>query len=164
MRFVVLIAMAVAACGSSNSVPQYPGIGESHHVEAKKLPPRPDAQAIAKEDNWSEPLPSATCTVESTGETVATKDGVLISPDKAIRAIRFKDSYNNLRDLYEIDRQIIGAQRVVYEERLAQANSEIRRLSPSWFDRNKGTLGWVGGFVAGAVTTVAIVYAVDEVN
>ena len=164
MRLAVLIAMLTASCGSSTTVPQYSGIGESHHVETRDLPPRPDAEPIAKEDDWVKSLPAATCKLDRSGDTVKTEDGVLLSPEKAVRAARYKDGYNNLRLLYDVDREIFGAQRTVYEERIRQANSEIERLSPSWWDDHKTDLAWATGFFLGAATTIAIVYAVDEVQ
>ena len=92
------------------------------------------------------------------------RDGILISPEKAARAKLWQVSYKSLLELYEIDRQIFTQHRIIYDERLTQANAEISRLSPSWWDENKGTIGWATGFVAGAVATIAIVYAVDEVK
>jgi len=167
MRLIAIAAVFAVGCGASTPVVQYAGISEKQHVEKKKLPDRPDATPIAKADDWVKPLPAATCTIkkkDGTTETVQTKDGILLSPEKAVRAALYKDGYNNLRDLYEIDRQIWGQHRIVYDERLGQANAEVKRLAPSWWDRHKTSIACAAGFAAGAVATVAIVYAVDEVK
>lgn len=95
---------------------------------------------------------------------VVDKPGVLLSPDKAARAKKWQDGYLNLRLLYETDRQIWQQHRIVYEERTAQANAEIKRLSPSWWDENKGNILWAGGFIMGAASSIAIVYGLDQVR
>ena len=149
-------AMALMmGCGASTPVTQYPGIKKDQHVETKKLPDRPDKQAIPKAKDWVKPLKA--------GES-HTADGILLSPEKAVRAALWKSGYNECRSLHEIDRGIFGHHRVVYEERLVQANKEVSRLSPSWWDENKGTISWAGGFLMGAAATIAIVYALDEVR
>ena len=156
MRSLVAIALVFAVgCGASTPVVQYSGIREEQHVEKKKLPDPPDSEAIPKEKDWVKPLPA--------GKT-HTEDGVLLSPEKAVRAKKWQDGYKNLRNLYELDRKVWGAQRTVYEERLGQANAEIKRRSPSWWDENKGTIAWAAGFVMGAAATVGIVYSVDQVK
>lgn len=155
MRVFALIVLLICGCSASTQVLQYPKLSEKQHVESKALPERPDAVAIPKEQDWSRALPASKCT---------DVNGVLLSPEKAARAKGWQDGYNNLRSLYEIDREVWQQHRIVYEERTAQANAEIRRLSPSWFDENKGTLAWVGGFLMGAATSVAIVYALDNIG
>lgn len=156
MRQALSVALVFAmGCGASTPVVQYAGIDKKQHVETRKLPDPPDAKPIPKDKDWVKPLPA--------GQT-HDKGGVLISPEKAARAKKWQDAYKNLRSLYELDRQIMGQHRIIYEERLGLANKEIKRNSPSWWDENKGTMGWVVGFVAGAAATIGIVYAVDEVK
>ena len=157
MRQVLSILMVFAiGCGSTAPVVvQYSGVPERQHVEKKELPEPPDAKPIPAEEDWVKPLPAG---------KAYDKDGVLISPAKAARAKQWQLGYKSLRDLYEIDRQIWEQQRIVYDERLGQANKEIERLSPSWWSDNKGTVGLVTGIVLGVATTIGIVYAVDEVK
>jgi len=150
-----LILIALVGCAASTPVPQYAGIDPKQYVETKTLPDRPDKDPIPADKDWVLPLPA--------GQT-AKQDGILLSPDKAGRAKLWQEGYNSLRNLYDIDRQIWTQQRIVYDERLSQANAEIKRRSPSWWDENKGTLSWVGGFVMGAATSVAIVYGLEHVK
>jgi hypothetical protein len=159
------IAMALmVGCGASTPVVQYSGIKKSQHVETKPLPERPDAKPIPKDKDWVVPLQASTCTVKKTGKVVETKDGILLSPEKAVRAKQWKVDAVNVRTLHDIDRGIWGHHRVVYEERIGQANRHIKTVSPSWWSENKGTIAWASGFLLGAAATIGIVYAVDEVK
>lgn len=152
-RYIAILL--VVACSASTPVPQYPAMSEKQQVENKALPERPDAEKIASENDWVKPMKAGDST---------DKPGVLLSPDKAARAKKWQDGYNNLRDLYELDRQVWQQHRIVYEERQNQSNALIKRLSPSWWDENKSQILWVGGFVMGAATSIAIVYGLDHVR
>lgn len=149
-----LVLVLLVACVAPAAVPQYAGIDPKQYIETKPLPARPDADPIPAADDWDQALLAG---------QAAPQNGILLSPQKAGRAALWKDDYNSLRNLYELDRQIWTQQRIVYDERLSQANAEIKRISPSWWDENKGTLAWVGGFVMGAATSVAIVYSINHV-
>lgn len=163
MRLLSLLTVLSLGCGAATPVVQYRGIPEAQYVEQKELPESPAGELIAKKDDWVKALPASVCT-DAKGVERKTDHGIVMSPQKAARAKRWQDSYSNLRGLYELDRQIFSQHRIIYDERMGQANEEIVRLSPSWWDKNKGTLGWGAGFVAGAAATIAIVYAVDEVK
>jgi len=157
-----LIALSLG-CGAATPVVQYHRIPEAQYVEQKELPESPDAKPIAEKADWVKALPASVCT-DANGVERVTENGIILSVEKAARAKKWQDGYKSLRGLYELDRQIFGQHRIIYDERLQQANKEIQRLSPSWWDENKGTLGWGTGFITGAVATIAIVYAVDEVK
>jgi hypothetical protein len=152
---VAIVVLVCFGCSSSTPVIQYPAMSDKLKVEEKPLPAAPDAEPVAPEDDWTKAMKPG---------DVADKAGVLLGPGKAARAKKWQDGYINLRSLYELDRQIWQQQRIVYEERVSSANAEIKRLSPSWWDENKGTLGWAAGFIMGAATSVAIVYAIDNVR
>lgn len=155
MKLTALILLFAIGCSASTPVPQYPAMSEKQQVENKVLPERPDAVAIAPENDWVKPMKAG---------DIVDKPGVLLSPDKAARAKKWQDGYNNLRDLYDIDREVWQLHRVVYEERTNQANAQIKRLSPSWWDEHSATISWAAGFVLGAATTVTIVYGLDHVR
>lgn len=122
-------------------------------VEEKPLPPRPDATPIPPEDDWVLPV--------STGDIVP-KDGILFGEGKAKRAKEWQIGYDTIRGLYEADRDNWKQTRLIYEDRLTQANSEIKRLQPGWWTENKGTLGFVGGIIFGSLITVGVVYGVEQ--
>lgn len=152
-KVAAAMALTVFACGQSMPAVQYRGISESKRVEERKLPARPDDKPIPERHDWIRVMASKSCTDRA---------GILFSAEKAARAKLWQMGYIDLRDLYELDREIWVQQRIVYEERLGQANTEIRRLSPTWWDSNKGTIGWASGFVLGVVATIAVVYGVEE--
>jgi hypothetical protein len=155
MKIIAAILIVCIGCGASTPVPQFAGVSEKQYVENKPLPARPDAEKIPADQDWTRPLPAGQCTKE---------DGVLLSPAKAARAKLWQEDDIGIRATYELDKQIWQQHRIVYDERIAQANAEIKRRSPSWWDENKGTLGWAGGFLMGAATTIAIVYGLDHIR
>lgn len=163
MRTIATLMILSAGCGAATPVVQYKGIPEAQYVEQKELPESPATEPIAKKDDWVKALPASVC-IDEKGVERRTEHGIVMSPQKAARAKRWQDAYKNLRGLYDLDRQVFGQHRIIYDERMGQANEEIERLSPSWWDENKGTFGWGAGFIAGAAATIAIVYAVDEVQ
>jgi len=149
MREILAVAVVMTiGCGAPAPMVQYAGIKDSDRVEEKALPDAPNAVPIPEEWNWVVPLPAG---------RKHTKAGVLLSPEKAARAVDWKNGYNNIRSLYELDRKVWREHRTIYEERLKKANEEIRRLSPTWYEHNKIVIG----FVTGVATTVAIVFAIN---
>lgn len=155
MRSLGLLMLFAVGCGASTPVPRYANISDKQYVESKPLPDRPDAIAIPEDQNWAKPLMAGQCTEA---------DGIILSPEKAARAKLWQEGYNGLRGLYETDRQIWQNHRIVYEERTSQANAEIKRLSPSWWAENSSQILWVGGFLMGAATSIAIVYGLEHVK
>lgn len=165
IRLIATSLVLVMGCAASTPVIQYAGIKEKQHVENKTLPDRPDKDKIPKGEDWVVPLPAAKCTLKSDEtKVVETDGGILFSPAKAVRAALWKSGYEGLRTLFDIDRQVWREHRIIYDERMGQANAELKRRSPSWWDENKGTVAWASGFLMGAAATIAIVYAVDEVK
>ena len=152
-RIAAAFLLAMFGCGQAMPAVQYDGIRQAQRIEERKLPARPDAKPIPEHYDWVRVLAPGECTERA---------GILISAEKAARAKRWQTGYVRLRELYELDRGIWIQQRIVYEERLGQANSEIYRLAPTWWDSNKATIGWASGFVLGVVATIAVVYGVEE--
>ena len=155
MKVIAIVLLFAIGCSASAPVVQYPAMSEKQQVENKTLPARPDAEKISAEKDWVRPMAPGACTADA---------GVLLSPDKAARAKEWQLGYNVLRDLYDIDRQVWQQHRIVYEERTKQANAQVKRLSPSWWDENKGNILWAGGFIMGAASSIAIVYGLDQVR
>ena len=81
-----------------------------------------------------------------------------------MRAAKYKARYNELRTLYDLDRRVWKYSRVIHEEQRGQANQIIKDLTPGWWARTKGTLGFVTGIVIGATMTIFVVYGVDKVQ
>ena len=154
-KSAALAVALVVGCSATTPVPQYPNISDKQYVESRSLPVRPDAEKIPVDQDWARSMVAGACTPDP---------GVLLSPDKAARAKAWQNGYNNVRELYELDRQVWQQHRIVYEERMSQANAEIRRLSPSWWTENKGNILLAGGFIMGAASSIAIVYGLDRVR
>jgi len=152
---LALLVALICGCAAATPVTQYPLMSQQQQVEQKPLPERPDAKEIPEKEDWVKPLNAGECTAT---------EGVLLSAAKAARAKKWQLGYNALRDLYDTDRQIWSLHRITYEERIGQANITIKRISPSWWDENRTIIGWTGGFIMGAVSSIAIVYGLDQVR
>jgi hypothetical protein len=151
---LVGVLVGTMACGAGNTVVQYKGIPDKHmRVEENPLPDRPDKEPIPPAEDYVYPV---------TQGDPAPADGVLLSPAKAARAKKWQIGYDEIRGLYEQDRQVWKQNRIIYEERLDLANQEIGRLQPSWWDQNKGTVAFIGGVVLGAFVTVGVAYGLDQ--
>jgi hypothetical protein len=79
-----------------------------------------------------------------------------MSEAKAARFGLFKVRYVELRRLYAADRMIWKAHRELYEERLQLADRTIQELQPGWWDRHKGEVGVLGGFILGVGSAFAV--------
>lgn len=151
---LVAVLIGTVACGSTMPALQYQvTMPQIVKVEVTPLPARPDDRPIPEDKDWVVPIDK--------GE-VAPDDGILLSEDKAARAKMFQIDYDQLRGMYEADRKVWEQTRIIYEERLNSANSEIRRLQPTWWTENKGTISFVGGVVLGGLLTVGAVYGVEK--
>lgn len=144
--------MVLTACGGGTVAVQYRGMPDMA-VETKPLPDRPDKTPIADGKDYVVPL--------SNGDK-APADGVLLSPDKAARVKLWQLDYDELRALYNTDREVWKQTRIVYEERLGQANEEIRRLQPSWWDQHRLEIGVVTGIIGGVAIMVGA-YKLEQV-
>lgn len=155
MRWLVAILMIASAACSHTPLMRYTGPDMLPVVEDKSLPASPDETVIPPSEDWVLPL--------MTGEA-APKPGVLFSPEKTARAKAWQIGYIQIRGMYEADRAYWKSTRAFYEIQLKQANVEIDRLQPSWWDSHKAEFGFATGVVIGVATTILIVYGVDQVE
>ena len=147
-RVLVLVILASIACSPVQPTVIYKGISDpAMRVEERSLPDRPDAVPLTDAQNASYPV---------TKGSAAPVDGIVISPDKVARILKLKAGYDELRGLYQADRDIFKQNRLIYEERISQANAEISRLTPSWWDRHGASVGVIIGLVGGAALTAAL--------
>jgi hypothetical protein len=139
-------------------------------IEEEALPPNPETEPLEGNfppEEWVEPIEIGMCTRPSTPTRPSSpapcpdKSGILVSEAKAARLTLTKFRYAELRKLFESDIVVWKAHRELYEERLKLADRAIQDLQPSWWDRHKGELGLVGGFLLGAAATLVIVSAVQ---
>lgn len=154
--------------GCAGPRPYVPTVPESatKRVEKAPLPPDPAEEELPAEvskGDWVEPLEEADC-LNSDGtprkgapRPCPSRSGIAVSEERAFRDAKYRIRYRELRRNYEADREVWGAHRELYEERLKLADQAIQDLQPSWWDRHKFQLGVIGGIVLGVASSVAII-------
>jgi hypothetical protein len=154
MRLVAVLTVFAVACSTTSAAAPAKRTMPSPLVAAA-LPARPDAEPIPGPANWVMPV--------EVGDT-ATKAGILMSQEKALRAAHYLIAYDELRKLYEVDLRTWGREREIYERTLEGADQELARVRQqavrSWFEQHAPGLALAGGVIVGAVITVGIVAAV----
>lgn len=167
MRALALVLACTAACAGLKPTP--PTVPESKRAETKELPPDPETEKLegVPDGDWIKPLEAGAC-VDINGKLVPdytvpcpVLSGILMSEAKAARFGLYKVRYVELRKGYEADRAVWAAQRELYETRLKLADQEIQELQPGWWDKNKLSVGVIGGFILGTALTVAIFSVTD---
>lgn len=140
--------------------PQMPTVTK---IEQTPLPIKPASMPIPveieKDGYWVMPLEAGSCTPAAPvtiTKPCPAKSGILESEAHAIKDQQYRISYDELRQLYEADIKVWGAQRELYEATLKQQQETIEKLQPSWYDQNALTIGLVGGFLLGTLTITGI--------
>lgn len=167
---LVLVLVVASGCATTPMVPQ-PLIAAEKAVEAKPLPPDPALEALpagTPVGDWVEALEAASC-LDKAGKALPgapspcpARSGIASSEARAARDALYRIRYPELRRMYEADRQLWGAHRELYEERVRTGAEELKKAQPNWWQQHGPALGVVGGFVVGAAMTVAITYAVNQ--
>lgn len=159
MKNAILIMAAVlnSYCGTTAvQAPDTNILGREEVIA--ELPPRPDVEPIAPEDDWVVPV--------SVGEMVE-RPGVCMSDAKALRAARYVVSYNELRGLYRSDLRTWNREREIYERYLTEAEMELaywqEKSRRTWWERNSAQIGLAAGLVIGAGLAVGLVYGINQV-
>lgn len=159
----------ISGCATTKPAAYAPLFGAAKRVEEKPLPPDPAEEALPKLPDgsalteWVEPLEKGSC-IDATGKAVGSKpcpavEGLAVSEGQATRDLLFRTRYRELRRLYDADRGIWSAHRELYEERLRTADEALKKAEPDWWQRNKGEVGTITGFVLGVAVTIGVVYA-----
>jgi hypothetical protein len=170
MRQLVLVLVVATGCATVPVVPE-PLINTRHVVETKPLPPDPALEALpdgTPAGDWVEPLEAASC-LDKAGKALPdapspcpSRSGIASSEARAVRDAMYRNRYSELRRLYEADRQLWGAHRELYEERVRTGAEELKKAQPNWWQQHGPALGVVGGFVVGAASTIAITFAIHQ--
>jgi len=150
LKLISTVLLCSIGCASAPPVVQFSGIPEKQYVEVRDLPESPDVDPVIAGADWAVPLSRGECTHQ---------DGILLSPEKAVRAKLWQEGYRSIRSLYELDRKVWAEHRTVYENRIKQANGQIKDVTPKWWDANEGNIAMAAGFVVGVLATVGITYA-----
>lgn len=169
---IVFVSMLLIGCATAHlQIPPTVPIGPAHRPEERALPPDPAQEPLpgnadARQD-WVEPLEAGSC-ANAAGAPVAgasrpcpVRAGILMGEGRAARDGLYRIRYVELRRFIEADRMVWGAQRVLYETRLVQADQALRDAQPTWLQVHAGELGIAGGFVLGAGLTIAVLAIVN---
>lgn len=164
MRIFVGVVL-LSGCVTLQPVPLT--VPENKWVEAQPLPVDPATEKVeAPDGEWAVALNAGDCWDEKGEKDAAApkpcpeKSGILFSEGKAGRLKLYEISYKALRLNYEADRQVFGAQRLLYEARLRDAGEAAQRDQPGWVKAHAAELGVLGGMVVGAAMAVGVIYAV----
>jgi hypothetical protein len=171
--FAFAVVGFVAGCAAA--IPQIPptvSIGPAHRPEERALPPDPATEllpiGVNGAQDWVESLEAGSCTAAA-GTPVAgasrpcpVRSGILMGEGRAARDGLFRIRYVELRRVFDADRMVWGAQRVLYETRLQQADQALRDAQPTWFQQHASELGIIAGFVLGTGLTLGVMAIVEQ--
>lgn len=168
MRFALVIFLLVfQGCASTKAA--QPTRTLPSPLVAADLPERPNVEPIPPAADWT--VPCAGYLLEKEGEEepeLVKNPGVCMSVEKAVLAGKYVVAYNELRQLYVIDLKTWGREREIYDRHLEAADGEIKHWKKeavrSWWEKHSGQIGLGAGLIFGAVITVAIVEAVEQVK
>jgi hypothetical protein len=157
LALLLSFSMIAAGCASTKSakiaLPTYKPSALKPPIEDRtKLPPKVGAPTVV-----------LACTVKK-GE-VAAKDckvpfnGILVDQNYAARAKLYKAERDKLRSIIQTDRTAFASTHTVHEEAL---NDLAKRAQRSWWENNKGTVGFWGGLVVGMGLAVLAVFGVSK--
>lgn len=146
---IMLVSFTLFACAGAREPVKPPP------VEMDPMPEVPDAD-VKPEDNWVKSVEEP--------EDCTGKKGILMSEEKATALAKYRVAYPGLRHFCELDRELWSGKWQISQRLLIEADRKIEDMQPSWWDRNKGTIGFFGGMLVGALTTIAVIYGVVKVE
>ena len=103
------------------------------------LPEDPGKEPLPPDKNWVVGI--------SGPDDLQGREGMLMSDEKAARFGKFYIAYKELRANYKLDRKLWQGKEEIYLKNLWQADKKIEDMQPGWWEQNKGTLGFIAGFV-----------------
>lgn len=140
----------------------------------------PGTKPIKEADNWVFPTIGTPDIADmkdvQDGETVCQRadhgqfqlvaSGILMSEAKASRCADYKVAYDAVKKLYQLDSDLSKTKLKIYEDQLGLAQAKVQELTrnekPSWFQANKGVIGFVLGLVIGVGLTIGVAAAVGH--
>jgi hypothetical protein len=159
LALLLSVSMILAGCASAKgtkiTLPTYkptqlkPPIEERPEV---KLPPKVGAPTVVM-----------ACSVEK-GATAEKPckvpfNGILVDQNYAARAKLYKAERDKLRSIIQTDRTAFASTHKVHEEAI---NDFAKRAQRSWWENNKGTVGFWGGLVVGMGLAVLTVFGISK--
>jgi hypothetical protein len=153
-KIYLTLVLLLTACGPSIATIRYELPPNLPNVVDSPLPDSPDKVAIPDAQNYAIPLVKG---------MQSPQDGILISPELAKRVKLWQLDDQEIRALYQLDKNIWKAEKVIFDERLAQSNQTIQTLMPnSWWYNHKDSFIFIGGIIVGTVTTSMVVYGLKN--
>jgi len=151
--------MILAGCASS----QTSKITLPTYKPAKLKPPIEDRKETKLPPKVGAPTVVMACSAKR-GEAAPEDckvpfNGILVDPNYAARAKLYKAERDKLRSIVQTDRNAFAATHTVHEEAI---NDLAKRAQRSWWENNKGTVGFWGGMVVGMALAILSVYGVSK--
>ena len=153
----IFLCVVTGCAGAPAPVPHT--IPEARWVENEPLPP--DARTEALPPGTPDDDERRVESYEPGATTNPTQPGIVISESRMARDLLYRIRYPELRLRYEADRNVWVVQRQAYEARLQLAAERILELRPTWWERNRGHVLGMVGFVFGVASTIAIARVVE---
>ncbi|NIT77385.1 MAG: hypothetical protein GWO44_10975 [Thermoplasmata archaeon] len=157
LALTLSLCMVTAGCASTKAtkitLPTYKPAKLKPPIEDRtKLPPKKGAPTVvtACSAKKGEVAP-ADCQVPF--------NGILVDQNYAARAKLYKAERDKLRSIVETDRSAFASTHKVHEEAI---NDLAKRAQRSWWENNKGTVGFWGGMVIGMGLAILAVYGVSK--
>jgi len=150
---LIVVACFMTTCATTTAkIPREP----PKAVALDALPEDPGKQPLPPDRNWVMGV--------SGPDDLHGKEGILMSDEKAARLGQYQVGYSGLRAEYELDRKLWIAKENIYLKNLWEADKKIEDMLPGWWTQNKGTLGFVAGFVMAAILAIGLVYGIDQAD
>lgn len=168
MRWLLPLVLLLWGCATTHGALP-PTISAARRVELEPLPPDPSTEALPASTppgDWVRAQEAGECwnaqgTVRpDAGLPCPAQAGILSSEARAARDALYRIRYRELRQRYEADRTVHGAQREVYETRLRLADERIRELQPTWWQQHGPVILFGAGLVLGTAIPTVIYVAV----
>jgi hypothetical protein len=151
-------SMILAGCASTQtkiSLPTY--------KPAPLKPPIEDRKGVKLPPKVGAPTGVMACSVEK-GATADKPckvpfSGILVDQNYAARAKLYKAERDKLRSILQTDRTAFSSTHKLHE---AAVNDLAKRAQRSWWENNKGTVGFWGGLVVGMGLAVLTVFGISK--
>jgi hypothetical protein len=121
--------------------------------------PDPLPAPIEEREKSSLPKPSGNKPVAVAKDGTVPYSGILMDPYLAAKYKLIKAGRDRLRSLITTDRKAFSKSHAVTNEAFQEMAERAKR---SWWENNKGTVGFWGGMIVGMALAILAVFGVDK--